>query len=675
MKAVDLHIHTVKSISDSQFTFSMESLINYVDSMKLDIVGITNHNLFNIEQFNQICDRLDVKVLPGIEINFEGGHLLLLSENEELEDFSKKCKKVEERIVSSSDHIDKNELVEIFGDLEKYLLIPHNPKKPKVPIQIIKELNKYIDAIEVSSIKDFLREYKTNNDFVPVWFSDIRISNNLDIKKRGRIYLDIDNDSLKSIKLAFSDKNKVKLTIDESNSLFPINNDSFQVSTGLNVLLGARSSGKSYFLNKVDSTNENVKYIRQFSLLDKQNLDNKEFNVRLSNENSVQAEKMFIDFKNLIEEISNVDFKKIKKNIDEYVESLVKFANEEERRDIFSKSKLYTQNIYAKKEIKSLDKLINSIENLILNIEYKEIIESHLNIIDLKNLVIELSILAKSICRENIIKQKANEIIEDVRPKLEVKTISNRIVDADLKEYLSSQSKIEKFNDICELVKKERTIELDKIGKFTLIMKTGCYKNVTEIRKHTNRKITLSNIFKSSYKDGYKYLQKLREVNIPKVDYWKYYVNVKFDIINELKLSASGGERTEYNLLNEIKSANNYDILLIDEPESSFDNRFLNEEVNTLIKDISRKIPVILATHNNAMGLSIKPDYILYTKRESSNGDIEFKIYSGNIASKKLTCFENEDDTVETYEILMDSLEAGEDAYKEREKTYELHKN
>ncbi|MDU5368706.1 PHP domain-containing protein [Finegoldia magna] len=675
MKAVDLHIHTVKSISDSQFTFSMESLIKYVDSMKLDIIGITNHNLFDIEQFNHICDRLDVKVLPGIEINFEGGHLLLLSENEELEDFSKKCKKVEEKIGSPSDNIDKNELVEIFVDLGKYLLIPHNPKKPKVPIQVINEMDKYIDAIEVSSIKDFLREHNNNDDFVPVWFSDIRISNNLDTKKRGRIYLDIDNDSLKSIKLALSDKNKVKLTIDESNSLFPINNESFQVSTGLNVLLGARSSGKSYFLNEVESTNENVKYIRQFSLLDKQNLDNKEFDVRLSNENSVQAEKMFIDFKNLIEEISSIDFKKIKKNVDDYVESLLKFANEEERRDVFSKSKLYTQNLYPIKEIKSIDKLINSIENLIINKEYKKIIESHLNIIDLKNLVIELSKLAKSRCKENIIRQKANEIIEDVKPNLEIKTVSNKIIDVDLKEYLSSQSKIEKFNDICELVKKERTVELDKIGKFTLIMKTGYYKNVTEIKKHTNRKIALSDIFKYSYKDGYEYLQKLSEVNIPKVDYWKYYVNVKFDIINELKLSASGGERTEYNLLNEIKSANNYDILLIDEPESSFDNRFLNEEVNTLIKDISKKIPVILATHNNAMGLSINPDYILYTKRESSNGDIEFKIYSGNIASKKLTCFENEDDTVETYEILMDSLEAGEDAYKEREKTYELHKN
>lgn len=225
------------------------------------------------------------------------------------------------------------------------------------------------------------------------------------------------------------------------------------------------------------------------------------------------------------------------------------------------------------------------------------------------------------------------------------------------------------------MVKKERTIELDKIGKFTLIMKTGYYKNVSEIKEHAKTSVALADIFKSSYNDGYKYLQNLSEENIPKVEYWKYYVNVKFDIVNELKLSASGGERTEYNLLNEIKSANDYDILLIDEPESSFDNIFLNLEVNNMVKDISKKMPVILATHNNTTGLSIKPDYILYTKRESTNENIKFKIYSGNIASKTLTCFDNDDDTIETYKILMDSLEAGEEAYKEREGIYELHQN
>ena len=206
-------------------------------------------------------------------------------------------------------------------------------------------------------------------------------------------------------------------------------------------------------------------------------------------------------------------------------------------------------------------------------------------------------------------------------------------------------------------------------------MKTGYYNNVSEIKANTKTNIALADIFKSSYENGYNYLQKLKEVSIPKVDYWKYYVNIQFDIINELKLSASGGERTEFNLLNEIKSANDYDILLIDEPESSFDNIFLNVQVNNMIKDISKKMPVILATHNNTTGLSIKPDHILYTKRESTTEDIKFKIYSGNIASKTLTNFENKNDTIETYKILMDSLEAGENAYKEREVIYELHKN
>lgn len=34
----------------------------------------------------------------------------------------------------------------------------------------------------------------------------------------------------------------------------------------------------------------------------------------------------------------------------------------------------------------------------------------------------------------------------------------------------------------------------------------------------------------------------------------------------------SGGESAEFNLLQTIEDARNYDMLLIDEPESSFDN-------------------------------------------------------------------------------------------------------
>ena len=37
--------------------------------------------------------------------------------------------------------------------------------------------------------------------------------------------------------------------------------------------------------------------------------------------------------------------------------------------------------------------------------------------------------------------------------------------------------------------------------------------------------------------------------------------------------------------------------------------------MNALIKDISMNMPVILVTHNNTVGASIKPVYLIYTKR------------------------------------------------------------
>ena len=98
MKAVDLHIHTIPTISDSTFEFSMDYLKEYVCKMRLDIIAITNHNLFDSKQFEEIRNELEITVLPGIEINFEGGHLLLISDANNIEDFQLKCNKVKDKI-------------------------------------------------------------------------------------------------------------------------------------------------------------------------------------------------------------------------------------------------------------------------------------------------------------------------------------------------------------------------------------------------------------------------------------------------------------------------------------------------------------------------------------------------------------------------------------------------
>ena len=116
MKKVDLHIHTVSTISDQSFDFDLDKLIEYVRKLEIDCIAITNHNLFDLDQFNEINDSLDIVVLPGIEINLEGGHLLLISKNDELIDFSRKCDLVNDQITTKEDSISLETLKQIFAN-------------------------------------------------------------------------------------------------------------------------------------------------------------------------------------------------------------------------------------------------------------------------------------------------------------------------------------------------------------------------------------------------------------------------------------------------------------------------------------------------------------------------------------------------------------------------------
>ena len=75
MKKMDLHIHTVSTKRDKPFAFSIEKLKGYVIQEKVDLIAITNHNLFDAQQFSDITNALPIKVFPGIEVDIEGGHV------------------------------------------------------------------------------------------------------------------------------------------------------------------------------------------------------------------------------------------------------------------------------------------------------------------------------------------------------------------------------------------------------------------------------------------------------------------------------------------------------------------------------------------------------------------------------------------------------------------------
>ena len=108
MKRCDLHIHTVSSVSDRTFLYDKDVLLDYVAKTELDVIAITNHNLFDYTQFIEIKDALtQIVVLPGIEVDLENGHILVIANNDDgtLFDFNAKCEEVKKLIKTEEDDI------------------------------------------------------------------------------------------------------------------------------------------------------------------------------------------------------------------------------------------------------------------------------------------------------------------------------------------------------------------------------------------------------------------------------------------------------------------------------------------------------------------------------------------------------------------------------------------
>lgn len=160
MKKIDLHIHTVSTISDRAFTFSLDAFKRYVVEAKLDAVAVTNHDVFDGAQFREIQRALTSTVFPGIEINVEKGHVLIIGRPSELDDFETKATMVSQRISKIGDSIPVEELINIFGNLQNYLVIPHYDKGPSITGETLEKLKPYICAGEVDSAKKFVRNIK-----------------------------------------------------------------------------------------------------------------------------------------------------------------------------------------------------------------------------------------------------------------------------------------------------------------------------------------------------------------------------------------------------------------------------------------------------------------------------------------------------------------------------------
>jgi predicted metal-dependent phosphoesterase TrpH len=212
MKKIDFHIHTKKSISDKEFEFDIEK--EYVEIAKLDAIAITNHNLFDKNQFDEIKENLGIKVFPGVEVNLENGHILLIADEEYEEELERLCSQLSNYIIEQGDTLSYDVFQGIFSDLSNFIVIPHYKKDPVLDTDTLNKLTDNIIVGEVSSPKKWERMYKDKNEKLnPVLFSDVRIDKNIKSFPVKQTYIDCDELTVPKIKLVFADKNKIAISM------------------------------------------------------------------------------------------------------------------------------------------------------------------------------------------------------------------------------------------------------------------------------------------------------------------------------------------------------------------------------------------------------------------------------------------------------------------------------
>ena len=674
MKKIDFHIHTISTVSDSPFSFDFGILQRYVSEAALDAIAITNHNVFDGAQFAAIDDALDVVVFPGIEVTLDCGHVLIVSDIAKLDAFEEQAGKVSARITKPGDSITVDELTDIFRNLDEHLVIPHYGKKPAIKGEELERIAETVSAGEVDSPKKFLRAIKDETKLTPVLFSDARICKELETLPTRQTFVDCGELTLDALKTCLQDKRKVALSETDGNRLFQIFDDGQKLSTGLNVILGERSSGKTFTLDRINASHDHVKYIRQFELVQQDDAAcEREFSKDLQRTRSQFVEEYLSGFKVVLNDVMNIDLRADERAVENYLGSLIEAAEEADRRDSFSNTALFDESEFPISEDNVLTDLIESVRQVIENVKYRAIIDRYIDIQSLKRLAVELIELLWAKRLERRKKRLVNSLVRDIKESLKRRTSAVQVQDIDLYRVNLNKKKVERFSEIVKRLQAESTISEESIQGFCVVATKGSFAGAGEIKSVSG----VRTAFRDSYEQygcPYIYLQTLlANESLTRSELYKLFVKITYRILNRDGFEVSGGERSEFRLLQEIKDAQNYDMLLVDEPESSFDNMFLRSEVNQIIREISETMPVVVVTHNSTVGASAGADYLLYASKEIEGGDVVYRLYSGHPTD--LVLHSPDGRTISNHNITLNTLEAGCEAYDDRRQKYEAIKD
>jgi len=659
LKRIDLHIHTVSTEIDEAFDFSIEALAEHVSANSLDAIAVTNHNIFDKANFVEVREGLpETIVLPGVEVSVEKFHVLVIGSPEYVETLSEKCEQLP-HIRQGDEGIELERFVELFCD-GTFLAIPHYKKNPHIPEETLRKLGNAVSALEVTSQKKWQRAFESQGKPVVV-FSDYRASEASESIIGKYTCTSIEDCSFEALRLAFLDKAKFQLS--GQDGLLEIA-PNLCASSKLNVVLGARSSGKTYLLDQIyhSQAPDDVLYIKQFEIV--KDAEETEFSQLLKDEASrfeSSYRRELVELCQFVETLpSRESTLKLTKD---YLKKLKEYAETVSREDAFSKCVMYSASKLAVISSADEEKLVRAVITLMDKNVLSEQIESIVGHEQLRTLL-KLAIGAfKSAELLKVRRAKTNEIITKIKSALATKSSRPQCPVSPFAETCLRNEVVNRLSDFRQNMTLPQLVSETQVGRFKRVAKRVNHKDATKLKHAIGSQESLAGLLA---KESSEFVEKVI-ANAAPGKLANAFFDIEVSLLNEVGDSVSGGQKAEYLFLRKIEDAETFDVVLIDEPESSFDNPFLFEEIRSHVKRISNDTTVFLSTHNNILGVSVKPDRIILA---TVSKDGIHDMYSGDASSAKLTSAAGK--TIDRADTLLDLMEAGQEAYTERQPYYGL---
>lgn len=132
---IDLHCHTKKIKKGDPITRNVSSDVfsEKIQNADVKIVAITNHNAFDLQQYNELKDKVreNCDVWPGIELDAFGDqkkkdkpvkfHLIVVANPIEANSFKRVVDELLEGFDVNNDSKHITEICEAFKELDRYL--------------------------------------------------------------------------------------------------------------------------------------------------------------------------------------------------------------------------------------------------------------------------------------------------------------------------------------------------------------------------------------------------------------------------------------------------------------------------------------------------------------------------------------------------------------------------